>query len=168
MASLVTPDVRFRNSWLAAQAEFAGATMDGSGVYEDSSEKDIAADFPAFVRGLVDDQYPATPRPEGWVPCTYLWLVEGEEFLGSLAIRHTLTEYLLEEGGHIGYSIRPSARGQGHATRALHDAVPVARTLGIDRILVTCSEDNAASRAVIEKNGGVYEDTREGTRRYWM
>lgn len=168
MASLVTPDVRFRASWLAAQAEFAGANMDGSGVFEDSRSEDIAADFPAFVRGLVEDQYPSTPRPEGWVPCTYLWLVEGEEFLGSVAIRHTLTEYLFEEGGHVGYSIRPSARRQGHATRALRDAVPVARRLGIDRLLVTCAEDNAGSRAVIERNGGVYEDTREGTRRYWI
>ena len=39
--------------------------------------------------------------------------------IGFLAIRHTLNDFLLELGGHIGYSVRPARRGQGHATRAL-------------------------------------------------
>jgi hypothetical protein len=40
--------------------------------------------------------------------------------------------------------------------------------LGISRVLVTCDEDNAGSRATIEKNGGIYEDSRGGKRRYWL
>ncbi|MDK1326347.1 GNAT family N-acetyltransferase [Arthrobacter sp. zg-Y1143] len=172
MATLITPDARFRNSWLAAAEEFGGENMDGSGVYgENRLERvrtEISGDFAAFVDGLVADRLPETPRPPEFVACTYLWLVEGEEFLGSLAIRHILNDFLFERGGHIGYSIRPSAQRQGHATRALHDSLPVARGLGISPVLVTCAEDNAGSRAVIEKNGGVYEDSREGTRRYWI
>jgi predicted acetyltransferase len=35
-------------------------------------------------------------------------------------------------------------------------------------VLLTCDEDNAGSRATIEKNGGVYEDSRNGKRRYWI
>ena len=102
------------------------------------------------------------------VPCTYLWIVDGGTFLGSLAIRHELTEYLLNEGGHIGYSVRPSARRRGHAASALAHALPMARELGIPRVLLTCDVSNAGSRATIEKNGGVYEDTRNGKRRYWI
>jgi predicted acetyltransferase len=79
-----------------------------------------------------------------------------------------LNDFLLNEGGHIGYSVRPSARLRGHATRALAFALPIARGLGISRILITCNEDNAGSRATIEKNGGIYEDTRNGKRRYWV
>ena len=63
---------------------------------------------------------------------------------------------------------RPSARRRGHAAKALDDALPLARDLGINLALITCDEDNAGSRAIIEKNGGVYEDTRNGKRRYWV
>jgi predicted acetyltransferase len=74
----------------------------------------------------------------------------------------------MDEGGHIGYSVRPSARRRGHATEALRQAIPRARSLGLPRLLLTCLETNVASRKVIERNGGVYEDTRNGTRRYWI
>ena len=71
--------------------------------------------------------------------------------------------------GHIGYSVRPSARRQGHATAALRRSLKVARErLGLERVLVTCAEDNPASRTVIEACGGTYEDSREHTRRYWI
>ena len=46
--------------------------------------------------------------------------------------------------------------------------LPVAAALGIDPVLVTCDTDNEASRRTIERNGGVFEDTREGKRRYWV
>jgi predicted acetyltransferase len=34
--------------------------------------------------------------------------------------------------------------------------------------LVTCDEDNVGSRRTIEGNGGRYEDSRQGKRRYWI
>ena len=34
--------------------------------------------------------------------------------------------------------------------------------------LVTCDEDNTASRLVIEHNGGILEDVRQGKLRYWV
>jgi len=50
----------------------------------------------------------------------------------------------------------------------------VARAEGGGRVLVTCDEDNAGSRTVIESNGGRLEsvvDLGDGTqpkRRYWI
>ena len=47
-------------------------------------------------------------------------------------------------------------------------------TLGIDRVLVTCDDDNVGSIRTIEKNGGVLENVISGpeiakaTRRYWI
>jgi predicted acetyltransferase len=110
------------------------------------------------------------PRPEGRVPQTTLWWVSGDEYLGRISIRHPdrLTAHLREIGGHIGYDIRPSARQRGHATAMLAAALPVARSLGITRALLTSDEDNLASRKVIEANGGVLEDKSSGKVRYWV
>ncbi|MGD0065338.1 MAG: hypothetical protein ABSB76_18045 [Streptosporangiaceae bacterium] len=57
---------------------------------------------------------------------------------------------------------------RGHATAMLAAALPVARSLGITRALLTSDEDNLASRKVIEANGGVLEDKSSGKVRYWV
>ena len=169
MPRLIAPDVSYHASWLEGSAEFDGAHRDGAGA-EDWPLEELEDDqsFLRFVDALVNDARPESPRKPGYVPCTYLWIVDGDTFLGPLAIRHELNDFLLNQGGHIGYSVRPSARRRGHAAAALANALPIARELGIARILLTCDEDNAGSRATIEKNGGVYEDSRNGKRRYWI
>jgi predicted acetyltransferase len=169
MPRLIAPDVSYHASWLEGSAEFDGAHRDGAGA-EDWPLEELEDDqsFLRFVDALVNDARPESPRKPGYVPCTYLWIVDGDTFLGSLAIRHELNDFLFNQGGHIGYSVRPSARRRGHAAAALANALPIARELGIARILLTCDEDNAGSRATIEKNGGVYEDSRNSKRRYWI
>jgi predicted acetyltransferase len=107
------------------------------------------------------------------VASSYFWITAGDggaddEVVGFLHLRHTLNDFLLEEGGHVGYSVRPSARRQGHASAALGLALREATRLGINRVLVTCDEDNEPSRRTIESNGGVLEDVRAGKRRYWI
>lgn len=168
MARLIAPDASYHSSWLEGSAEFDGAHRDGGGGQDWPLDelRDLDS-FRRFVAFLLEDALPETPRKPGHVPCTYLWIVDGDTFLGSLAIRHELNDFLLNEGGHIGYSVRPSARRRGHASNALAGALPLAKQLGISRVLITCDEDNLGSRATIEKNGGVYEDSRNGKRRYW-
>ena len=73
-------------------------------------------EFCAYNRALAD---PGTPRPTGWVTGTYLWMPVDDTVVGRISLRHTLTPWLLQVGGHIGYAVRPSARRQGHATAAL-------------------------------------------------
>ncbi|WP_326654635.1 MULTISPECIES: hypothetical protein [unclassified Streptomyces] len=44
---------------------------------------------------------------------THWWIVEGDTYPGAVDLRHYLNAFLLDAGGHIGYSIRPSARRRG-------------------------------------------------------
>lgn len=107
--------------------------------------------------------------PDGWVPAVQLVAFARDgQAVGFLNLRLRLSDYLLEEGGHIGYSIRPSERGKGYAKESLRQGLQVAKEKNIKRALVTCSRENPASRAVILANGGQFEDVRNGTERYWI
>lgn len=174
MPALVPPTFRLRRSFAAALAEFMaegrGSVNDqsviGRYIREGANELDDES-FGRFVDGIRAERLEETPRPEGYVPGTELWWVEGDEFFGRIGIRHRLTPMLLEMGGHIGYDVRPSARRRGHATAMLRQALRVAHELRIDPALITCDVDNVGSRTVIERNGGVLEDERNGKLRFW-
>lgn len=176
MPKLVRPSLEVHRSFLAAMAEFRGEGR--GGVYDNSmiglenrefgGTWDTLEGFAAYVQKIRRDADEDAPRPAGWVACTTLWYVEDAEYLGRLAIRHRLTDLLRDSGGHIGYDVRPTARRRGYASAMLGEALPVARALGLDQVLVTCDSDNVASRKVIEANGGRYEDTRDNKLRYWI
>ena len=107
--------------------------------------------------------------PENRVPSIqYVLFDKSGHALGFLNLRLRLNEGLLNYAGHIGYSIRPSERGKGYAKESLRQGLKVAKGKNIKQALVTCSTENPTSRAVILANGGVYEDVRNGTERYWI
>ena len=168
MTSLSKPDRRYAESWAAAVREFTedGTAMNGSGLWH--LDDPLAAGIDQVVEDLRRMESPEHANPPVKVPCSYFWIIEDDEFIGYLAMRHELNEWLLNEGGHIGYSVRPSRRHQGHAARALGLALEEARAIGLERVLVTADEANAPSWRAIEANGGVLEDSREGKRRYWI
>ncbi len=112
--------------------------------------------------------------PEGWVPCSTLYLIRDDGMiLGKSSLRHELNDFLEKIGGHIGYIIRPDQRQKGYGTEMLKLTFEKAKELGLERILVTCDEDNIASAKIIERNGGVLKDRYQEDekavpkRRYW-
>jgi predicted acetyltransferase len=174
------PDLRFHASFLAALRE-----SHGEGRHRELDE-DLLADAAEFARYVAalkaaverpgePDLYLAALRgeqpaawPDGYVPQTVLWWVAGDEYLGRLSIRHRLTPHLLREGGSIGFEVRPGARRHGHATAMLAAALPRAAALGVDPARVDCEAANTASRRVIETNGGVFDEERDGALFFWV
>jgi len=115
--------------------------------------------------------------PEGYVSDTTFWLVDNDRFIGEIGIRHELTPALEKYGGNIGYEVRCSETRKGYGTLMLAMALPYCRDeLGMDKVLITCDDDNIGSITVIEKNGGVLQDRILNhldrgtvlTRRYWI
>ena len=104
----------------------------------------------------------------------FLLAVVDGGIVGRVSIRFTLNEYLARAGGHIGYGVRPSMRRRGYATAILRQAVSLARSGGVGRLLVVCDDDNLGSAAVIERCGGLLESVThpgDGTppfRRYFI
>jgi len=174
VTALVRPDVRLHRSWAAAVLEFGSEQIHGSGSWEVEEEHRGSTTHEACAH-LVDvlRRRERELVPEGRVPCSYFWIVDDEpappgEVVGFIAVRHHLNEFLLAEGGHIGYSVRPSRRRQGHASRALELGLDHIAGLGVQRVLVTCDDANEGSRRTIERAGGVLEDVRGLRRRYWI
>jgi predicted acetyltransferase len=106
------------------------------------------------------------------VPATFLVAEVEGRIVGRASIRHRLNDFLARLGGHVGYGVLPDHRRRGYATEILRQSLVVARTYGVDRVLVTCDEDNAGSATVIERCGGVFEshvdDDGVLKRRYWI
>jgi len=113
--------------------------------------------------------------PPNHVPSTFLLAFEGPRIVGRLVVRHTLNDFLLRLGGHIGYVVVKEFRGRGYATEILRQGLELARRdLGLNRVLLTCDDDNVASIKTIEKLGGVLENVvtepnlAKPKRRYWI
>ena len=131
--------------------------------------------FADYVHGL-DEKERCIGLPDGHVPGTLLFGFVGEEIVGRLSIRHQLNDFLATIGGHIGYVTVPQFRRHGYATEMLRQALPIARSIGLTRVLLTCDEGNIGSQKTIEKCGGVYEKSILGReserdvqkRRYWI
>ncbi|MBJ8350028.1 GNAT family N-acetyltransferase [Streptococcus zalophi] len=131
------------------------------------------ADWLSYLEKMSDE---STCPPDRAPSTTFLCVRQSDNaIVGMCNIRHHIkTAFLLNIGGHIGYSIKPSERLKGYATRQLHLALLEAQKMGLEKVLLTCAEDNIGSEKTILANGGIYEDTRydasddENIKRYWI
>lgn len=105
---------------------------------------------------------------------TTFGIFDDEKLVGGFVLRHTLKGALINRGGNIGYLVRPSERKKGYGKILLLLALKKARDLGLEKVLLTCRNDNIGSIKVIESNDGIYEndyyDESLGKtyRRYWI
>ncbi len=153
----------YREAMLAA-----GSSMDGCG----SLRRHEAAEWLAHVRCLMHEE----TCPPNWVSATqYVCIRKGDgRIVGMIDLRRRFNDFLAEYAGNIGYSVRPDERRKGYAAWMLAHVLLETAKIGLNRVLVTCEEDNEGSRRTIEKNGGVYERStyleseNVMLRRYWI
>jgi predicted acetyltransferase len=164
MLALVLPSAQLEASFVESERELLALGV---------PPERLALDADAFRTRLTHlrDAREGRAAP-GKVGDTTLWLADGDAYIGRISIRHALTDSLRILGGHIGYDVRPSRRGQGFGGQMLALALPHANALGIDPAMLTCDAANLASWRLIERCGGtreaeyIHEDVLRY--RYWL
>jgi predicted acetyltransferase len=167
---LIQPNVLFKDEYLASLAECAD-------IVETRLAPDAIAlartDFGTYVARLIGEAMGMYLMP-GWVPASNYWLIDEGHYIGSVSVRHALTEHLKNSGGHIGYNIRPTMRKRGYGTHILRLALEKARELRLEKVLITCDDTNSASQKIIVGNGGIADtpyaqaEGKPRKLRYWI
>jgi len=154
--------IEYKEEFLSSNQKMAGVgKLDKVEIYEE------------WLEGVNKELSPKTCE-EGRVPATqYLaYRIQDNKLVGMIQIRHELNNYLLQFGGHIGDSVRPSEQGKGYATEQICLALEKCKQLNIYRVLITCKKSNIASAKTIIKNNGTLENEvdyeGEIMQRYWI
>ena len=166
MIQLVKPLIKYKDSFFEAIEEFEKEEKGYSEFFDEYKNN-----FDKFILKL-ENAEKGSDLEEGDVPYTYMFLVDDGKYIGTVSIRHKLNDRLEKEGGHIGYDIRPSMRRKGYGTTILKLSLPIARQIGLDRVMLTCDDNNIASYKIMEKNDAVldekYDYKGRSKRRYWI
>jgi len=108
----------------------------------------------------IDDDIKGRKVSEGRASSATFFCVRKSDgmIVGITNIRHTMNDFMLREGGHISFSIRPSQQARGYGDALLKLSLEYARSIGMGSVMVNCDANNPYARKIIEKNGGVLRD----------
>lgn len=151
---LVFPTLEYKEKATEYIREFYeyNSEINGSGALDRFLRESTYEEWLVKIRKDIDIANVEKPR----VPAlTYFYVREEDDrIVGMINIRLALSDFLREEGGHIGYSVRPTERRKRYATDMLKAGVEVLNTIGINEALVSCDKENLASSGTILNNGG--------------
>mgnify|MGYP003307751491 CR=1 FL=1 len=154
---LVFPNIRYKEKAIDYINEFYEYQSDinGSGALDRFLNEST---YEAWIKKVLSDIDIANVEKPRVPALTYFYVrEEDDKIVGMVNIRLALNDFLREEGGHIGYSIRPSERQKHYGTEMLKDALQVCETIGIREVLVSCDKSNIASAKVIQNSNGVLD-----------
>lgn len=150
---LIKPEEKYAKQVMDYKEEMLNNkdSLDGCAGLENVENYTQWADFENRLQALYKENY---------VP-SHVYLAvrkEDDRVVGIIDFRHPIKGFLLEVGGNVGYSVRPSERRKGYAGEMLKQILIICKEYELDKVLVTCDKENIASRKTILKNGGILEN----------
>lgn len=167
--NLIFPNEEYKEQVIEYHEEFR---QNGEDVINGSGNLEKFDDFDKWLEKIRNDVM--IEITEEKVPATvYLAIREKDnKLMGMVQIRHKLNVKLLNKGGNIGYSVRPSERNKGIAKEILRQTIEICKGMNIDKVLLTCDKENTISPKVMIANGAIFECERlyEGKPylKYWI
>ncbi|MDD3192917.1 MAG: GNAT family N-acetyltransferase [Oscillospiraceae bacterium] len=171
---LILPD----ESWKKQAADYRQAYVDaGESHINGSSGMERYPVYEEWLGEIRAQQH--QPATEERTPATTFFAVRKEDgrIIGTIQVRHRLTNDLCRSGGNIGYGVRPDERKRGYAVQMLELALQVCRKIGLERVLLDCQAGNIASERTILRCGGTFageaqvpgdDGCPERIRRFWI
>lgn len=174
MLKLVKPSLEFENQIKEVREQMI--ISDNFAGCSNLEDYDNISEWLEYLNKLENKE---TCEKDKVVSTTYIMINTNEnKIVGFVNLRHNINHPILSLwGGHIGYSVVPFERRKGYGTEILKQMLEKINTshkeLNLDRVLVTCNEDNIASEKIILNNGGVYDTiVNDGfgnkVKRYWI
>ncbi len=151
---LIEPSLIYKESFLEFAQDVKNTGYESYGLYTKAEE-----DFEEFVTDLTNSSKGINIQ-KGWSPCSSYWLIDDScEVVGVIRIRHRVDSDYLQMIGHIGYEIKSCRRKEGFGSKLLELGLAEAGKLGLEKVLITCNEDNIGSLRIIEKFNGAYKQS---------
>lgn len=150
---LVNPTMEYKEQVMEYRKIFLenNESFDGCSGLEDCNTYEEWIDFDSRL----SRKYGKTYAPSS----VYLAIrLSDNKLVGIIDIRHSLSDFLYNYGGNIGYSVLPEERRKGYAKEMLKLAIEKCKEMNIKRVLLTCDKENIASAKTIQANGGVLEN----------
>lgn len=170
---LIYPDLEHKEEVLAMLEEIRVVDAGLRWQYSGMSSLEKYDNYEDWLKKVMQESTGQNLAPDRVPASTYIMInKDDDKVVGIVNIRHQLNDYLLNYGGHIGYSIRPSERQKGLGTLQLKLALEISKSLGIKKVLITCDTENEGSAKVIENCQGQLENIVSNgeyfTKRYWI